>query len=229
MKIIDVSRWQGDIDWIKAATEVEDVTMRGSIGANGFDTKYARNWPGAKAAGIPKRAMYHYIITEDPAVKQVENIKRVSKGDYGTGIINLDAERREDEHAQGPWPLDKRQRYTQLVWDMIQLLQHESDKIRGYSSVNEWQQITTVPDWSDEFVRWIAQYNLAVSEPDLAPWLPTWDRWQYWNKGIVDGCPEPVDLNRDSGAAPIPVPPPQTTGAAAIIRHADAILKEVQQ
>ena len=58
-KIADISKWQGNVDWAQAATELELAILRASCGES-MDTKYLRNVEGCTQNGIPFGA-YHYV------------------------------------------------------------------------------------------------------------------------------------------------------------------------
>ena len=97
-KIIDVSRWQGTIDWDRVkASGVETAIIRATIGAMGIDSQYDRNWAESRRVGIAHRGVYHYVITEDSAAAQAQNILRVTGGDFGDEPLTLDCEPRSDE------------------------------------------------------------------------------------------------------------------------------------
>ena len=60
-KGIDISHWQGDINWAAvAASGVEFAIIKAGGSDAGFykDSKFERNYEGAKAAGIPVGAYY---------------------------------------------------------------------------------------------------------------------------------------------------------------------------
>lgn len=62
MKGIDVSRWQGDIDWEKVkASGIDFAIIKAGGSDSGFytDPAFSRNYSGAKAAGIPIGAYYY--------------------------------------------------------------------------------------------------------------------------------------------------------------------------
>src|SRR4051812_43855314 len=67
---IDVSEWQGSIDWpaVKNAG-VEFAVIRVGYGLGHIDRCFARNWAGAKAAGVP-RAGYLWFRPSQPAATQ---------------------------------------------------------------------------------------------------------------------------------------------------------------
>ena len=64
---IDVSKYQGDIDWNKVKDSgVKFVWIKATEGGDHTDEKFAANWAGAKAAGIPRGA-YHFVYWCRPA------------------------------------------------------------------------------------------------------------------------------------------------------------------
>jgi len=58
--IVDVSTWQGEIDWpaLKAAG-IELAIMKATEGIGYTDPRFVENWAGAKAAGM-RRGAYHF-------------------------------------------------------------------------------------------------------------------------------------------------------------------------
>ena len=59
-KGIDVSVWNGTIDWKKVKTAgIQFAMLRGGYGTNGKDSKFEQNYKNAKAVGIPI-GVYHY-------------------------------------------------------------------------------------------------------------------------------------------------------------------------
>ena len=58
---IDVSKWQGEIDWPRVKSSgIQFAISRASIGTVG-DVWFARNLLGSDAAGIPLTGAYHYL------------------------------------------------------------------------------------------------------------------------------------------------------------------------
>jgi lysozyme len=73
---IDVSRWQGDIDWNAARRGgVAFAWIKATEGGDHNDPKFLENWYEAKAAGVPRGA-YHFAYWCRPAVEQVEWFKQ---------------------------------------------------------------------------------------------------------------------------------------------------------
>ena len=67
---IDVSKYQGDIDWHKAKTSgVSFAFIKATEGGDRVDDMFDEHWRGAKAAGVP-RAPYHFYYFCRPADEQ---------------------------------------------------------------------------------------------------------------------------------------------------------------
>jgi lysozyme len=58
---IDVSKFQGDIDWNAVASSgVKFAWIKATEGGDRADARFQANWDGAKAAGVPHGA-YHFV------------------------------------------------------------------------------------------------------------------------------------------------------------------------
>lgn len=67
---IDVSRYQGDIDWNSVrAGGVRFAWIKATEGGDRVDEKFAQNWAAAKAAGVPRGA-YHFAYWCRPMEEQ---------------------------------------------------------------------------------------------------------------------------------------------------------------
>ena len=90
---IDVSVFQGDVDWGKVAgTDTEFAILR--IGYNDKqDAQFVNNYQNAKAAGIPVGAyMYSYAVTEEAAIEEANIVLERIKGMQFEYPIYLDVE-----------------------------------------------------------------------------------------------------------------------------------------
>jgi lysozyme len=77
---IDVSKWQGDIDWQKArAHGVSFAFVKATEGGDRVDPRFDTYWRGARAAGIPV-APYHFYYFCTPPLEQanwfIRNVPR---------------------------------------------------------------------------------------------------------------------------------------------------------
>jgi len=230
--IIDVSKWQGAIDWPAVGGEggVTCAIMRCTLGATGTDIQYARNWSESARAGIPRRGAYHYVITNVSASLQLGNILAVTGGDFGNEPFTVDVERTSAERVAmaGGWPFPKAA-YTNMLLELTSRLAQRA-RVRIYTNKTEWQAMTTQPAWAANYGLHVAGYpadpNNTVYRPFVpAPWVD-WTMWQFSSTGRVAGIASNVDLNRDRVVEPVVVPPspppPVDTGAIAqVIRLID--------
>jgi lysozyme len=68
---IDVSKYQGDIDWpAVAAGGVRFVYLKATEGGDHADEKFQTNWVGSRAAGLPTGA-YHFYYFCRPVEDQI--------------------------------------------------------------------------------------------------------------------------------------------------------------
>lgn len=70
IKGIDVSYYQGDIDWIKVREAgIDFAYLKATEGGDHLDIKFHEHWAAAKQAGIPRGA-YHFVYWCRPAHEQ---------------------------------------------------------------------------------------------------------------------------------------------------------------
>ena len=59
---IDVSRWQGKIDWASVRSAgTQFAFIKATEGGDHIDPRFAENWYGAQRAGVPRGA-YHFMF-----------------------------------------------------------------------------------------------------------------------------------------------------------------------
>ena len=68
---IDVSKFQGDIDWNAVASSgVKFAWIKATEGGDHADERFQANWTGAKAAGVPRGA-YHFVYWCRPPMEEM--------------------------------------------------------------------------------------------------------------------------------------------------------------
>ena len=73
---IDVSKFQGDIDWNQVAgSGVQFAWIKASEGGDHADARFEANWEGAKAAGVPHGA-YHFVYWCRPPMEEMANFEQ---------------------------------------------------------------------------------------------------------------------------------------------------------
>jgi hypothetical protein len=89
---IDVSAYQGRIDWRRVAgQQVSFAYIKASEGGDFVDRRFAANWSGARRAGVPHGA-YHFFSLCTPGLAQARNFLRVVPAQPGELAPALDLE-----------------------------------------------------------------------------------------------------------------------------------------
>jgi lysozyme len=192
---IDVSKYQGDIDW-QAVKEsgVAFAFIKASEGGDSVDSKFQRNWAAAKAAGVPRGA-YHFVYWCRPAHEEMANFKSVVPVEADALPPVLDVEATPESRSC------KRTLYREEVLaDMKKMLEemerHYGKKPIIYSSVDFYQAIL--------HENALAEYPIWVRSTKYHPVVRygsrKWTFWQYRSDGSVPGITGAVDQNAFSGS-----------------------------
>lgn len=195
--VIDVSEWQGDIDWAKAKADgVEGVIIRLGYGeGNNADKKAQRNISECKRLGIPF-GIYWYSYADTPSIAKEEGTDVVAKlKQFGVNASDLaypvyyDLEKWTWEGHQPPTDPNV---YNNIVNNWYSALQSAGYKNLGVYSYTSYLQGPL--KHADIYAKttWVAQYGARMGFDSF----PTNSRgWQYTSTGKVDGISGNVDMN----------------------------------
>lgn len=195
--VIDVSGWQGDIDWAKAKADgVEGAIIRLGYGeGNNADKKAQRNISECKRLGIPF-GIYWYSYADTPALAKEEGADVVAKlKQFGVNPSDLaypvyyDLEKWTWEGHQPPTDPNV---YNNIVNNWYSALQSAGYKNLGVYSYTSYLQgpLKHVDIYAK--TTWVAQYGARMGFDSF----PTNSRgWQYTSTGKVDGISGNVDMN----------------------------------
>ena len=195
--VIDVSEWQGDIDWAKAKADgVEGVIIRLGYGeGNNADKKAQRNISECKRLGIPF-GIYWYSYADTPALAKEEGTDVVAKlKQFGVNPSDLaypvyyDLEKWTWEGHQPPTDPNV---YNNIVNNWYSALQSAGYKNLGVYSYTSYLQGPL--KHADIYAKttWVAQYGARMGFDSF----PTNSRgWQYTSSGKVGGIRGNVDMN----------------------------------
>ena len=195
--VIDVSGWQGDIDWAKAKADgVEGAIIRLGYGeGNNADKKAQRNISECKRLGIPF-GIYWYSYADTPALAKEEGVDVVAKlKQFGVNPSDLaypvyyDLEKWTWEGHQPPTDPNV---YNNIVNNWYSALQSAGYKNLGVYSYTSYLQgpLKHVDIYAK--TTWVAQYGARMGFDSF----PTNSRgWQYTSSGKVDGISGNVDMN----------------------------------
>ena len=185
IKGIDVSRWQGVIDWTKVAADgVRYAFVKATEGVTGVDAKLKANALGANAAGV-KVGYYHYARPENnEAVAEARHFAAAVAGYPCHWPLALDVEG--EASKLGAVALT---RWCEAFLTELERASGRRAMIYSGASFVKTYLGKELAGWP----LWIAHYGV-----DKPMSNPTWDRWsvfQYSDKGRVAGIQGNVDLN----------------------------------
>ena len=210
VKGVDVSYYQGNIDWAAAKADgVEFAFVRISDGLGTIDTKFEQNWAGTKASGI-LRGAYQFFRPSQDAIEQADlflsKLGPMEATDLPP-VIDVEA-----AGGLGPAAVAAQ---VKLWIDHVKAATGVTPII--YTGFYFWRDSVGAAEFPGSPL-WHAQYTSAECPTIPPPWSD-WAIWQFTASGSVAGIAGDVDTNRFNGtreqllaltASPI------TTGCAAL-------------
>lgn len=214
LKGIDVSQWQGNIDWQKVkGAGVQFAMLRAGYGRNNLDTKFHRNAQGAIAAGIPIGLYwFSYALNVEMARREAQYAVEVAKKYKITWPIAYDLEYDTVSYAVKNGVAITKSLATQMAiafCEEIKRLGYIPMVYTNLDYLNRYFDRSKLP-----YDLWYAQYASTASVADK-------EIWQYSSKGSVPGIAGNVDMNHgykdygnggDSKPDPAPTPSPAPSG-----------------
>lgn len=197
-KGIDVSRFQGDIDWKAVAADgVEFAFIR--VGNRGYgtgklveDDKFEKNVEGALAAGIHTGVyIYSQAISEEEIREEAQFVLEKLKGYEIDGPVVFDVEKTADSSGRmNQISLEER---TNLTLLFCQTIEQAGYKPMIYHNIEMGALMIDV-ETLEQYDKWLAYYNDDMYYPYA------YSIWQYTDKGKVNGIKGNVDMNISFGA-----------------------------
>ncbi len=186
---IDVSHYQGKIDWEKVRSvensyPIRFAFIRATAGRDKIDTNFDYNWLHSKKNGLIRGA-YHYYRPHENSVQQatffIKNV-RLQKGDLPPV---LDIESIPDNQS-----IDSLKVGLKRWLDLVD--KHYQIKPIIYTNQRYFEDF--LEEDFREYQFWIANYNFFVEEMQ-----DDWLFWQFTEKASIDGIGGNVDLNIYNG------------------------------
>ena len=180
-EIIDISYYQGTIDWSIAQNYVDLAIIRTSYSTTLVDEQYQNYVAGCKTYGIPF-GHYHYSTfqTMEQAVAEADFF--VSLIDSEAKFLVLDVE---DATQVNAGLVENSQAFINRV-------RNATGKRIGIYSGDAFYQANNLSSVNADF-RWIARYS-GTGEMGAPPEVLC-ELWQYTDMGTVPGISGNVDLN----------------------------------
>lgn len=190
---IDVSVWQGDIDWSEArAHGVNFAFLKATEGGDRVDPAFARNWAAAAAAGVPRGA-YHFFYHCRPAIEQARWFMSHVPRRAGALPPVLDMEwNPHSPTCAGKRPVAEVQAEARTF--LRALTAHYGQRPILYTTVDFYEENRLWEIGGTDF--WLR--STAAHPSDRYPGQH-WLIWQYSGTGLVPGIKGKVDLNAFAG------------------------------
>ena len=186
---IDISRWQGSIDWNKARDAgVSFAFIKATEGGDALDPKFRDYWQGARAAGV-RRGAYHYFYFCRPAAEQARwFIKNVPRDASALPHV-LDMEWNPHSptcrlRPDGAEVRAEAKRFVRLIEA------HYGRRPIIYTTVDFYRDTGIGKLKGVEF--WLR--SVADHPRETYP-RAVWTFWQYTGTGLVPGIEGKVDIN----------------------------------
>lgn len=191
---VDVSQWQGNIDWERAkAAGIEFAMLRAGFGQNSVDPQFKRNITECNRLGIPCGVYwFSYAYTADMAKREAQCVLKTVEPYRLEYPIAFDFEGDSADYA-----LKKGVTVTRTLVSAFARAFCGEIAAGKYSPM-----VYTNPDYLSryydaeipkEFDIWLAQWP---TKPDLASKpAQAGGIWQYTSSGSVDGITGRVDRN----------------------------------
>ena len=188
-KGIDVSYYQGTIDWAKVKTAgVAFAFVRVSDGLATIDAKFSQNWSGARAAGVVRGAYQFFRPNLDAAAQAnlfVEKVGTLAADDLPP-VIDVEA-----SGSQSAAVIAAKVR----IWiDIVEAATGKKPII--YTGYYFWRDSVGDAKFPG-YPLWVAGYVNHC--PDVPLGWDTWSFWQTSSTGQVRGIAGAVDLNTFNG------------------------------
>lgn len=192
---IDVSRFQGGIDWSAArAAGVSFAFIKATEGGDRVDEMFQDHWHGAARAGIPRGA-YHFFYHCRPADEQARWFIRNVPRTPGALPPVLDMEWTPFSPTCTLRPPPEQVRAEAATFLRI-VGRHYGQAPILYTPVEFWNdnQMWRVPGAHDYWLR------STAAHPSETYGGQPWTFWQYTGTGLVPGIGGKVDINAFHGS-----------------------------
>lgn len=183
---VDVSHWEGSINWQVAAPAIGFAYFKCTDGVRFVDTRFRENQHGCTAAGIP-HAPYHFFQPSLDPVTQADHFIAVAGKRCPRYILDVEAAERDPKISQ------------KIVSFLDQVEKLTGTHPAIYTSAGYWNEyVQPRPTWAGKYDLLVAHYTSAHS-----PVLPVgWNNyviWQFSDNWNFPGCDEAADGNWFNG------------------------------
>jgi lysozyme len=190
---IDLSYWQGDIDWQRVSEAgVGFAFIKATEGGDHLDPKFLENWYGAKRAGVARGA-YHFVYWCRPAHEQALWFMLNVPSDQDALPPVLDVEwNGHSKTCPHRIPRDKALAKIRTLLDAMQA--HTGKRPIIYTDLKFHREVL-----EGEFTDYHFWLRSTAAPPESVYRNRKWAFWQFTTTGRVPGIAGPVDRNSFNG------------------------------
>ena len=186
-KGIDVSEWQGDIDWNKVKnTDVEFAIIRCGFAGDYTkydDKKFQRNVSECQRLGIPFGIyLYSYAETVEDAKSEAAHVLRLLNGMQLSYPVFYDLE------ENNVMATVSKSTIANIAKTFVNTVESKGYSCGIYANLYWFNNFLT-DSYFDTVTKWVAQYNTECT------YTKPFSMWQATSSGYVNGIQGNVDIN----------------------------------
>lgn len=186
LKGIDVSKWQGSIDWAKVKSQVDFVILRAGYGklTSQKDERFEEYYAACEKYGIPKGVYwFSYAVSGAEAVQEANAFLSCVKGKKFEYPVWFDYE------CPPGYPAQRQPAVARaVITNWIDTVSKAGYYVGLYSYYSLFKEVIPTDLQTNRYDIWLAHY--ASSTPYKGHKI-----WQYSEKGKVNGCNGTIDMN----------------------------------
>ncbi|CAM5503714.1 lysozyme [Streptomyces griseomycini] len=199
---IDVSHWQGAINWTSVRNAgIQFAWMKATEGTGYKDPRFNTNYPAAYHAGVIRGA-YHFALPNasngaTQAAYFVNNGGGWSRDNLTLpGVLDIE----HNPYGAMCYGLSTTQMRSWINDFYTTYKSRTGRDVVIYTTASWWN--TCTGNWTGMYGKsplWVAHWTSAAS-PTIPSGFPTWTVWQYTSTGSVSGVSGNVDRNKFNGS-----------------------------
>ena len=192
-KGIDVSKWQGAIDWEKAKADgIEFAMLRAGYGQGNIDEQFRRNADECTRLGIPFGVYwFSYAYNIERAEREAEYCLEAIKGYTLSYPVAFDFEYDSVDYALEYGVTITKALASDIARAFLGRIEAEGYYAMLYANPN-YLSAYFEDDMPERYDIWLAKWP---KEPDISINPGPGGMWQYTSSGAVDGINGRVDMN----------------------------------
>jgi lysozyme len=196
---IDVSKWQGSVDWSLVAQSGHRFAFcKATEGVGYSDPRFQENWAGMKEAGLYRGAYHFARASKSPTIEidaqQEADYFAEVMGGLGEGDLPPVLDIEWDKRAKGIKP----QRIVRWCEVFLAHLETVTGRVPIiYTGPSFWRYRLAKATGFARYPLWEADYRKSSRRKGKPKAIPGWEArfWQYTGKGRSAGVVGNVDLN----------------------------------